>query len=136
MMVHVIVMFFEYILVEPCFPSSGVASLRPRLGGEPPWFTIFISHLQDPFGWAWNLVVFLCLSMCIGDEDILVVIELWLWENFILWCTFKCSSIVVLLYLIDKEIGRTSMLSEKQFHCIMILIFSLPFCVLWECYGR
>ena len=29
-------------------PSSGVASLRLRLGGEPPWFTIFISHMQVP----------------------------------------------------------------------------------------
>ena len=26
-------------------PSSGVASLRPRLGGELPWFTV-LSHLQ------------------------------------------------------------------------------------------
>ena len=27
-------------------PSSGVASLRPRMGGEPPWLAIFISHMQ------------------------------------------------------------------------------------------
>ena len=34
------VMLFECSPVEPCFPCAGVVSLRPRLGGEPPWFII------------------------------------------------------------------------------------------------
>ena len=46
MLVLVFVVLVECIPVESCFPSSGVASLRPRLGGEPPWFTIFISLMH------------------------------------------------------------------------------------------
>ena len=44
-------------------PSLGVASLRPRLGDEPPWFTIFISNLQVLIGRPWklgDLVIFPC----------------------------------------------------------------------------
>ena len=46
MLLLVVVVLVECIPVESCFPSSGVASLRPRLGGEPPWFTIVISLMQ------------------------------------------------------------------------------------------
>ena len=41
-----------YVNVKVCnhlclvFPSLGVASLSPRMGGEPPWFPIFVSLLQ------------------------------------------------------------------------------------------
>ena len=36
-------------------PSLGVASLRPRMGGEPPWFPIFIILFVGCLGALKNL---------------------------------------------------------------------------------
>ena len=45
----VIIMYCGYVMcirLNLVSPSSGVVSLRPRMGGEPPWFPIFIMFWQ------------------------------------------------------------------------------------------
>ena len=52
-------------------PSAGVASLRPRLGGEPPWFPSCFSFVQVFFGEFWKPDVMESIS-CLGVDVLLL----------------------------------------------------------------
>ena len=69
-------------------PSSGVASLRPRLGGELPWFTIVLSLIA---GLLWmRLEIGILLPSYVQEEEFIIVLELIKEENFIQLCEHTC----------------------------------------------
>ena len=104
--------WFECSQLSLFSPSSGVASLRPRLGGELPWFTIcLISPCRiplDEFGIG-NFA-----SFYVQEEEVIIVLELIKEENFIQLCEHTCIVRAVLMsYSLSKRVCETSVLSEE-----------------------
>lgn len=60
------------------FPGTGVASLRPRLGGEPPWFHNFCFFIAGLSSKSWKLGVSCCPPTPLERELYCFVLE---WRN-------------------------------------------------------
>ena len=53
-----------------------VVSLRPRMGGEPPWFYIFVSYLQV-FTWGLGHFEIVKFYLCIRRDNTIVFVLKW-----------------------------------------------------------